>query len=121
MNFQEKLFETSADLRHFANEFATTALETARSRAQVAARRVGKLKSSLKLINHAGLELNKVARRHALRFVKQNASLAAQARDEVAALARETYTTLKKSADTRPKARKSATTARNRKRKSKAA
>ena len=106
MNFQEKLFETSGDLRGFAAGFASAALKQARTRAQRAAKRVDTLKGSLKVINQAGLAFNHVARRHAVRFVKQNSSLAAEVRDDVAALARSTFTTLQKAAKTKPKARK---------------
>ena|SRR5688572_18392294 len=98
MNFQEKLFETS-------NELGSRA-----------ARQVEKLKGSISAINQAGLELNKVARRHAASFVKQNSSLATQLREDVTALARSTFDTLQ--AKTKTKARKPAGT---RKRKSKAA
>ncbi len=40
--------------------------------------------------------MNKVARRHAIRFVEQNSTLASQVRDDVSALARSTFTTLTK-------------------------
>jgi Zn-dependent oligopeptidase len=96
MNFQEKLLETSAGLRSRAQLFATTAL--ARLQADIAAKSIEKrleaLKGSLAVFNTAGLELNKVARRHAIRFVKQNSTLASQVRDDVSALARSTFTTL---------------------------
>jgi len=98
MNFQEKLFETSAGLRSRAQSIATTAL--ARIQADIAAKRVEKrlaaLKGSIAILNTAGRELNKVARRHAIRFVEQNSTLASQARDDVTALARSTITTLTK-------------------------
>jgi hypothetical protein len=101
MNFQEKLFETSAELRERAQAIASTALERARLRAEVAAKRVEKLKGSIAILNTAGRELNKVARRHAIRFVQQNSTLASEVRDDVSALARSTFTTL-----TRPPAKK---------------
>ena len=63
-----------------------------------ASRAAGTLKGSLAVLNTAGRELNKVARRHAIRFVKQNSTLASQVRDDVSALARSTFTTLTKSA-----------------------
>ena len=114
MNFQEKLFETSAELRHRAQAIATTALERARLRADAAAKRVEKLKGSIAILNTAGRELNKVARRHAIRFVQQNSTLASQVRDDVSALARSTITTLTK---VPVKKARQATTARKRARK----
>ena len=116
MNFQEKLFETSAELRTRAEAIASTALETARLRAEAAAKRVEKLKGSFAILNTAGRELNKVARRHAIRFVQQNSTLASQVRDDVSALARSTITTLtkapakqaRKPSATRKRARKAA-------------
>jgi hypothetical protein len=98
MNFQEKLFESSAELRERAQTFANQAIETARTRADAAAKRVEKLKGSMTVLNTAGRELNKVARRHAIVFVKQNSTLATKVRDDVAALARSTFATLTKSA-----------------------
>jgi len=117
MNFQEKLFETTADLRSRAAEFAQAAVHTARSQAEAAAKRAGKLKGSLGVINGAGRELNKVARRHGVQFVKQNSLLAAKVREDVTALALSTFASLQKKAAA-PKARKPAAT---RKRKAKAA
>lgn len=115
MNFQEKMFETSADLRARAEAIAATALENARLRAGVTAKRVEKLKGSFAILNTAGRELNQVARRHAVRFVKQNSTLAVQVRDEVTALARSTFATLtaaapvtKRKPSTRKRARKTA-------------
>ena len=98
MNFQEKLFESSAELRERAQTFANHAIETARTRADAAAKRVKKLKGSMTVLNTAGREFNKVARRHAIVFVKQNSTLATKVRDDVAALARSTFATLTKSA-----------------------
>ena len=68
MNFQEKLFETSAELRERAQAFANSALATARTQADQAARRVEQLKGSFAVLNTAGREFNQVARRHAIRF-----------------------------------------------------
>jgi hypothetical protein len=82
MNFQEKLFGTG--------ELGGRA-----------ASHVEKLKGSLSALNHAGHELNKVARRHAASFVKQNSSLVTQLRDDVTALARSTFSTLQKGAKTK--------------------
>lgn len=82
MNFQEKMFETTAGLR------------------ALAAKRVQVLKGSLATLTVAGRELNKVARRHAVRFVKENSSIAVEAGRDVSALAQTTYTSLVK----RPKA-----------------
>ena len=94
MNFQEKLFESSAALRSRAEAFAASALQAAKSQADVAGKRVEKLKASIGVLNIAGRELNQVARRHAIRFVKQNSSLAADVRNDVSALARTTFATL---------------------------
>ncbi len=95
MNFQEKMFETTADLRGRA--------------AALAAKRVEALKGSLTALTVAGRELNKVARRHAVRFVKENSSLAIDAGKDVSALARSTYATLAKRGTVKQKARKAPT------------
>lgn len=115
MNFQEKLFETTADLRSRAAEFAQAAVDTARVQAEAAAKGAEKLKGSLGVLNEAGRELNKVARRHGTQFIKQNSTLASKVRDDVAALARSTFSSLKGAA---PKARKQTASS---KRKAKAA
>jgi len=118
MNFQEKLFETTDQLRTRAQSFANAALQNARL--QAAAKRVEKrlvnLRGSAAVLNTAGRELNKVARRHAIQFVKQNSVIAAKVRDDVSALARSTFTSLtqgpaikktRKAAPARKRARKS--------------
>jgi hypothetical protein len=107
MNFQENLFKTTADLRAQAAAFASMAFVAARARAHVAAKRVEALKGSFATLTVAGRELNKVARRHAVRFVKQNSSLAADAGKDVSALARTTYATLAKRGPTKRTARRS--------------
>jgi hypothetical protein len=94
MNFQEKMLESTADLRSRASAIAHVALTTARARAEIAAKRVHGLKSSFAVLTIAGREFNKVARRHATRFVKENSSIAANAGKDVTALARNTYATL---------------------------
>jgi sugar phosphate isomerase/epimerase len=94
MNFQEKMIETTTELRARAAALATGAIARARVRAQLAAKRVESLKGSISALKVAGRELNKVARRHAVRFVKENSSLAADAGKDVSALARSTYVTL---------------------------
>ena len=94
MNFQEKLFETTADLRTRAAALATVAVATARARADVAVKRIDGLKGSLGVLAVAGRELNKVARRHAVSFVSENSTIAAGARKDVSSLARNTYSTL---------------------------
>jgi hypothetical protein len=73
MNFQEKVFETTAQLRARA------------------AQRVDMLKSSLASLQVAGRALNTVARRHGSRFVKENSAIALDAAKDVSALARATY------------------------------
>jgi hypothetical protein len=119
MNFQEKLFETTADLRSLAAEFAQAAVHTARVQAEAATKRAEKLKGSLGVINDAGREFNKVARRHGSQFIKQNSSLAAKVRDDVTSLARSTFASLKKNAA--PKSSKTPSRKRKTKAKSKAA
>jgi hypothetical protein len=116
MNFQEKLFETSAELRERAQAFANSALANARIQADQAAKRVEQLKGSLAVLNTAGREFNKVARRHAIRFVKQNATLASDVRDDVTALASSTFATLTR----KPSAKSRKAPARKRARKAKA-
>ncbi len=106
MNFQEKLLEASSELRTRAAALAASALERARSRANLTSKRIS-------VLNVAGRELNKVARRHAVRFVKQNSTLAAAVRKDVSELARTTYASLAsrptpKKARRAPAARKSA-------------
>ena len=94
MNFQEKLLETTADLRARAATLADVAVATARTRAEGAAKRVQVLKGSFAALTLAGREFNKVARRHAARFVKENSTIAASAGKDVSALARTTYASL---------------------------
>lgn len=108
MNFQEKMFETTSDLRSRAAAIAQVAVANARARAETAAKRVQGLKGSLAALTVAGREFNKVARRHAVRFVKENSSIALEAGKDVSALARTTYATLSKRVTAKPKARKAA-------------
>ncbi len=105
MNFQEKLLEASAELRTRAAALAVSALERARRRANLTTQRISAL-------NVAGRELNKVARHHAVRFVKQNSTIAAAVRKDVSELARTTYASL--APRTAPKKARRATTARKR-------
>ena len=94
MNFQSKVFETTADLRARAAALANVAVVTARTRANQAAERVGTLKGSLAALQLAGRDFNKVARRHVSKFVKQNTAIAREAGKDVSALARSTYSQL---------------------------
>ncbi len=94
MNFQDRLIEASSDLRTRAAALTTAALDVARSRADVAAKRVGQLKSSFATLSVARRELNKVAQRHASRFVKDNAAIAVAAGKDLSAVARSTYASL---------------------------
>ena len=114
MNFQEKLFETTAVLRARAGALANEALATARVRAQTATKRVSVLKGSLATLSVAGRELNKVARRHAARFVKENSAIALNAGKDVSALARSTYATLSKRVAAAPRKARKAPAARKR-------
>jgi len=108
MNFQQKLSATTADLRERAQACAISAIGNARVQADAATKRVEKLKGSMAVLNMAGREFKRVARRHAVRFVKQNSTLAAQVRDDVSALALSTFASLSKSV-TANKPRKPAT------------
>jgi hypothetical protein len=97
MNFQEKLLEASSQLR------ARTA------------DRLDSLQASLEVLNGAGRELGKVARRHATRFVQRNSSIASAAGKDVSKLARSTYDSL--SMRQAPDKRRRATASRRRARK----
>jgi hypothetical protein len=90
MNFQDKVFETTADFRVRAAALTQAALDAARLQAGVASGRVAKLKTTLSALQVAGRELNKVTRRHVSRLVKQNSSIARDAGKEFSALARST-------------------------------
>src|SRR5690348_13495014 len=94
MTFQERLIEASSDLRARASAFTTAALDHALKRAGFAAQSVDGLKGSFATLTVAGRELNKVAQRHASRFVKENSALAKAAGKDFGALARSTYSTL---------------------------
>jgi hypothetical protein len=94
MNLQEKMIEASALLREHAATLAEAALGDARQRADRAVRRVEGIRKSLIVLSHASRQLNKVARLHAGRFVKQNSPLLAAARKDVSELARSTFVTL---------------------------
>ena len=94
MTLQERLIEASSDLRARAVALTTAALDLAGSRAGISARRIDLLKGSLATLTVASRELNKVARRHASRFAKENSALAVAAGKDVSALARSTFATL---------------------------
>ena len=94
MTFQEKIVETSSELRARATQLATAALDVARARADIAAKRVDVLKTSLTTLSVAGRAFNKVAQRHGSRFVKENSAIAVAAGKELGALARSTYASL---------------------------
>lgn len=111
MNFQEKMFEATQGLRTRAATLGKAAVINARERATVAARRVekriGALKISLTTLGVAGRELEKVARRHGAKFVKQNATIAQSARKDVTSLALTTFDAIsKRAAPTKKKVRK---------------
>jgi hypothetical protein len=111
MNLQEKLIETTADLRARATALATAAVVTASARAGITAKHLEGVKGALDALGVAGREFNKVARRHVGRLVKANAAVAADARKDVTSLARNTYLTLSaKRGTARPTARKAPTT-----------
>ena len=117
MNFQEKVLEATADLRSRAALLADEALKTARARAGIAAKRVEVLKGSLATLTVASRAFNKVARRHAARFVKENSTIAVAAGKDVSALARSTVAALAK----RPAGKKARKTAARKRSSSKAA
>ena len=104
MNFQEKLFESTDELRTRATALANVAVTAARAR--VSAKRIDSLKGSFEALTVAGREFNKVARRHAMRFVKENSAIGIEAGRDVSALARTTYVTLAKRTAAPQKARK---------------
>lgn len=94
MNLQERIVEASSELRARAARFTIAALDIARARAVVAAKRVDILKTSLATLSGASRELNQVATRHASRFVRENSAIAVAAGKDFGALARSTYATL---------------------------
>jgi hypothetical protein len=111
MYFQDKIVETTQELRARAAALGKAALITARERAGLAASRVetkvGALKSSLATLGVAGRQLEKVARRHGATFVKQNATIANAARKEVTSLALTTFDAIaKRGAKAKTKTRK---------------
>jgi len=106
MTFQEKMFESTADLRARAAAIANAAVDAARTRADAASRRVELLKGSLMTLSAASRQLNKVARNHATRFVKENSALAITAGRDVSDIARTTYAALAKRTTATAQARK---------------
>jgi hypothetical protein len=112
MNFQDKVFESTADFRTRAASLATASLATARKRANVAAERASTLKVALAALQIAGRELGKVAGLHLSKFVEQNSALARAAGKDVSTLARSAYQQFAQNAvDSKPapKTRKSKT------------
>ena len=110
MNFQERLIEASSDLRARAATLTNSAFDLARERADVAAKRVDGLKVSFATLSVAGRALNKVAQRHAARFVKENSAIAVAAGKDFGALARTTIATLSGRKATTKSARKTRVT-----------
>jgi hypothetical protein len=114
MDFQDKIIESTQALRARAAIFGKAAFIAAREQAGLAVnraeKRVGALKSSLATLGDAGRELEKVARRHGAKFVKQNATIAQAARKDVASLAVSTFDALarKRAATEAKKTRKPA-------------
>jgi hypothetical protein len=114
MNFQEKMIETTLEIRARAAELANLALTTARSSVSFAAQRAGGLKGPLAALKIASQDLNQVARRHVTRFVRQNRTLAAEAGKDLGALARSTYTNIAKRGATVTRKPRKSTAARKR-------
>jgi hypothetical protein len=94
MNFQEKLFETTANLRTRAAAIAAVTVVRTRARADLAVKRIDGLKGTLGVLAVAGRKLNKVVRRHAVSFLRENSAIAAGAGKDVSSLARNTYSAL---------------------------
>jgi hypothetical protein len=111
MNFQEKVIEMASDLRTRSLALAQAAIQAGRVRAQDATRRAAVLQGSLDLLGTSGRELNKVVRRHAVRFVKENSTIVRAASKDVSEIARDTYASFTKSGAKKQAAptRKSAT------------
>jgi hypothetical protein len=109
MNFQEKIVEASVLLRDHAAALADAALGRTRTRADRAGRQISGFRYSLVVLNDAGRQLNKVARLHAGRFVKQNSPLVTAVRKEVSDLARTTFLALKTGGKAPKTVRKAAT------------
>ena len=110
MNFQEKVLETTADLRARATAFASATVKSAQGRAQIAAKRANGLKGSLAVLTVAGREFSRVARRHAASFIKENSAIAVDAGKDVSALARTTFATLTTQRAAPAKTRKTSST-----------
>jgi hypothetical protein len=106
MNFQEKMLEATTGLRARTAALANVAVSSAREQARVAVRRVSVLKGSLAALSTVGRELQKVARRHGARFVKENSAIAVDAGKDFSTLARTTYATMAKRPAATRKARK---------------
>jgi hypothetical protein len=94
MILQRFLLDTSTALRAHASAFATSALDLARAQAQDASPRVKAVKQSIATLSVASRELNRMAKRHAARLVKENSAIAVSAGRDLSALARSTYSTL---------------------------
>ena len=106
MTFQEKMFESTADLRARAAALANAAVDAARTRADAASRRVELLKGSLTTLSTATRQLNRIARNHGTRLVKENSAIAVAAGKDVSALARTTFSALAKRTTAKAQLRK---------------
>lgn len=105
MDFQDKVFDITADFRARATAFAEAAWASAQHRATKTAGRMNDLKTALTTLQTTGRELKKVAGKHASQFIEQNSALARAAGQDMAALARSTYSQM-----SRPYSTKSTTT-----------
>ena len=106
MTFQEKMFESTADLRARAAALANAAVDAARTRTDAATRRLELLKGSLMTLSAASRQLNKIARNHGTRLVKENSAIAIAAGKDVSDMARTTYAALAQRTAVKAKARK---------------
>jgi hypothetical protein len=94
MSFQTNLLESTAALRSRASDLAATGAAAARARANTAVKSAQRFKGAFDVLTGAGREISQIARRHAVRFVRDNATIAGDARTEVSTLARRTFSAL---------------------------
>jgi hypothetical protein len=94
MSFQTNLLETTAALRSRASDLAATGSAAARARANTAVKSAQRFKGAFDVLAGAGREITQIARRHAARFVRENATMAGDARTDVSTLARRTFSAL---------------------------
>jgi predicted amidohydrolase YtcJ len=94
MIFQQTFTEGSSMVRTRAAAFFTAAFESAYSRLTASAKRAGGFQAAISSFTVASRALNKVARRHALRLVKENSAIARAAGKDIGTIARTTVASL---------------------------